>query len=56
MTSVKTFIKKHKKLFWFVQYLLYWALNFGIDARKFLVIGCREGGPTATAAAGRARA
>ena len=38
MTSLKILIKEHKKVFRFVQYLLYWALNFGIDIRKFLGI------------------
>jgi len=38
MPSVKLFIRKRKKLYRFVEYLFYWALNFGIDVRKLLAI------------------
>jgi SAM-dependent methyltransferase len=39
MASVIAFIKQHKKLFRFAQYVHYWLLNIGIDLRKFLAIG-----------------
>lgn len=36
--SIKKLIKKNKRLSRFAQYLIYWALNFGLDIPKFFAI------------------
>ena len=36
--ALKRIIKKHKKLLRIVEYIYYWALNFGFDIPKFLAI------------------
>jgi SAM-dependent methyltransferase len=36
--SFKKIIQQHKRLYRFIQYLMYWALNFGLDVPKFLAV------------------